>query len=220
MTLFNLDAAISRWRQDAAAGGINNPEILDELESHLRDDVDTQVRSGFSVEQAFEAATHRIGQGTALRAEFEKADKAKRVRVRKCLLCVFGIAIGLFITGGTFCYLVILPLAVRANGQYASWLGVQTPQANFGFACRFALGMCLGLAMPVGLLGLVRMGILNHQKLVRLRPYMIVVNLILGAVLTTPEVVTQIIMFAPLQALCEASIFVARIWGRRAQNGA
>ena len=45
-----------------------------------------QVRSGLSVQQAFEAATHRIGPATVLRAEFENADKAKLVRVRKQLI--------------------------------------------------------------------------------------------------------------------------------------
>ena len=39
-------------------------------------------------------------------------------------------------------------------------------------------------------------------------------NLVLGAVLTTPEVITQIIMFLPLQALYEVSIWVAWYWER------
>jgi sec-independent protein translocase protein TatC len=44
---------------------------------------------------------------------------------------------------------------------------------------------------------------------------MIVINLILGAVLTTPEVVTQVIMFIPLQGLYEISIWIAWYWERR-----
>ena len=106
----------------------------------------------------------------------------------------------------------------RAQARYAAWLGIQSPQANFSFVCRFGLEIFLGLAMSVGLLGLVRMGILNHRKLASLRPYMIVANFILGAVLTTPEVLTQVMMFVPLQLLCEVSIWVARIWGRRAEK--
>jgi hypothetical protein len=215
--MFDLEQAISEWRRRMAAGGLK-ADVLDELESHLRDEADAQVRAGFSVEQAFETAIQRMGQATSLSLEFERANKAKRVNSRKRLLRFFGVAAGFVIANIIFCYFIILPLASRAQGQYASWLGVQTAQANFGFVCRFVSGMCLGLAMPVGLLGLVRMGILNHQKLVRFRPYMIVVNLILGAVLTTPEVVTQVVLFVPLQMLCEASIFVARIWERRAQK--
>ena len=122
--MFNLEYAISRWRQQMAAGGIKAQDVLNELESHLRDEVDEQVRSGMSVEQAFEAATHRMGQATVLRAEFEKADQAKRVRVRKNLLGVFVVTMGVFITGASFGYFVILPLALRANVQYGAWLGL------------------------------------------------------------------------------------------------
>jgi sec-independent protein translocase protein TatC len=74
--------------------------------------------------------------------------------------------------------------------------------------------MGLALAIPVGLLALVRIGLLNHRKLTSLRRHIIVINLILGAVLTTPEVVTQIAMFIPLQLLCEASIWIASRWER------
>jgi sec-independent protein translocase protein TatC len=45
--------------------------------------------------------------------------------------------------------------------------------------------------------------------------YMIVVNLVLGALLTTPEVITQVIMFIPLQGLYEISIWVAWWWERK-----
>ena len=48
-----------------------------------------------------------------------------------------------------------------------------------------------------------------------MRRYMIVVNLVLGALLTTPEVLTQIMMAIPLQFLYEVSVWVAWYWERR-----
>ena len=56
------------------------------------------------------------------------------------------------------------------------------------------IGMGLGFEMPVVLLTLVRLGVLDYQKLRSMRRYMFVICLVLGAVLTTPEVVTQIDM--------------------------
>jgi hypothetical protein len=41
---------------------------------------------------------------------------------------------------------------------------------------------------------------------------MIVINLFLGAVLTTPEVITQLTMFVPLQFLYEVTVWVAWYW--------
>jgi hypothetical protein len=44
------------------------------------------------------------------------------------------------------------------------------------------------------------------------RRYMIVINLILGAVLTTPEPITQLVMFVPLQSLYELTVWIAWYW--------
>jgi sec-independent protein translocase protein TatC len=71
------------------------------------------------------------------------------------------------------------------------------------------------LLLPVILLALVKIGRLNHAKLKAIRPYMIVVNLILGAVLTTPEPFTQIIMAAALQLLYEIAVWIAWYWERQ-----
>ena len=58
------------------------------------------------------------------------------------------------------------------------------------------------------------------STLVKARPYMIVINLILGAVLTTPEVFTQVLMAVPLQILFEISVFVAWYWERQEKKHA
>jgi sec-independent protein translocase protein TatC len=65
------------------------------------------------------------------------------------------------------------------------------------------------------LLALVKIGILDYQKLSALRRYMIVINLILGALLTTPEVFTQVVMAVVLQVLYEISVWIAWYWERR-----
>ena len=46
----------------------------------------------------------------------------------------------------------------------------------------------------------------------------IVLNLVLGAWLTTPEVVTQLLMFIPLQLLYEISVVIAWWWDRQAKK--
>ena len=44
------------------AGGIKSPEVFNELESHLREDVARQVQSGTDAQRAFEVAAQAIGQ--------------------------------------------------------------------------------------------------------------------------------------------------------------
>lgn len=126
---------------------------------------------------------------------------------------------GLFLTGVSFCYFFLMPFALAASQRYSDWLGFSAFQWKaedyISFVCRFMLGMGLGFEMPVVILTLVKIGVLSYSGLVKGRRYMIVVNLFLGAVLTTPEVLTQIVMFIPLQLLYEISIWIAWYWERQ-----
>lgn len=70
--MFNLERAIAEWRHRMEADGITRPEVLDELETHLRDEVEEQTRQGRDAEEAFNAAVEQMGQAAVLRAEFVK----------------------------------------------------------------------------------------------------------------------------------------------------
>src|SRR5215212_8858498 len=74
--MFNLDEAIAEWRQQMVVGGISSAQVLDELESHLRDDAEKQEHAGATTQQAFEIAVQRLGQAAALECEFEKVEAA------------------------------------------------------------------------------------------------------------------------------------------------
>jgi sec-independent protein translocase protein TatC len=126
---------------------------------------------------------------------------------------------GLFLTGVSFCYFILMPVALAASQMYSNWLGFGALQWRaedyISFVCRFLLGMGLGFELPVVLLTLVKIGVLSYTTLSKARRYMIVINLILGAVLTTPEVITQLVMFVPLQLLYEITVWIAWYWERR-----
>jgi sec-independent protein translocase protein TatC len=125
----------------------------------------------------------------------------------------------LFASGVAFCYFALMPMALAVSQQYSNWLGFAATQWRaeeyISFVCKFMLGMGLGFELPVVLLTLVKIGVLNYRILSKARRYMIVINLILGALLTTPEVITQVMMFIPLQLLYEASVWIAWYWERR-----
>src|SRR6266850_1298158 len=70
--MFNLEQSISEWRGQMLSAGVKNPDIVDELESHLREDCARRVQSGESEEQAFEGAVQGIGQASVLKHEFAK----------------------------------------------------------------------------------------------------------------------------------------------------
>jgi sec-independent protein translocase protein TatC len=130
-----------------------------------------------------------------------------------------GWSVLLFAAGVFFCYQYLMPVALAASVAYSNWLGFAADQWRaeeyISFICKFMLGMGLGFQMPVVLLVLVRIGVLSYATLSKARPYMIVINLVLGAVLTTPEVITQVMMAIPLQILFEITVWVAYYWEKK-----
>jgi sec-independent protein translocase protein TatC len=141
---------------------------------------------------------------------------ALKLRERKYIFRALFIGGGLFMIGVSFCYFALMPIALAASQRYSNWLGLGASQWRaeeyISFVCRFMLGMGIGFELPVVILTLVKIGVLSYQALAKARRYMIVINLVLGAVLTTPEVVTQILMFVPLQLLYEVTVWIAWYW--------
>ena len=149
---------------------------------------------------------------------------ALKLKEKKYVLRGFGIGTALFMAGVGFCYFFLMPMALRASFQYSEWLGFSADEWRaedyISFVCKFMLGMGIGFELPVVILTMVKIGVLDYAKLKGMRRYMIVVNLVLGAVLTTPEVVTQILMFVPLQGLYELSTWIAGYWEMDARQKA
>ena len=85
--MFDLEQSILEWRKEMLAAGLKAPVLLDELESHLREEVEANVSAGIDPREVFEAAIHEIGQIHSLKIEFAMAggihgwfDEEKAVR--------------------------------------------------------------------------------------------------------------------------------------------
>ena len=79
--MFNIEQSIANWRQQMLAAGIKSPVPLEELEIHLREDIERQMQSGLNGQESFNSAVKKIGHGKALRKEFKKVEygcEAKR----------------------------------------------------------------------------------------------------------------------------------------------
>ena len=144
---------------------------------------------------------------------------ALKINEKKYIYRGLTFGIGLFLTGVCFCYFVMMPVALAVSAKYAEWFGFKANQWRaeeyIAFVCKFMLGMGLGFEMPVVILTLVKIGILNYSMLKAARRYVIVIAFVLGAVLTTPEVITQILMAIPMLVLYEITVWIAWYWERQ-----
>jgi hypothetical protein len=77
--MFDLEESIAQWRRQMLAAGIKRPVPLEELEIHLRDEIERQMQSGVDAQQAFEMAVARIGHATVLKQEFNKTKRTDMI---------------------------------------------------------------------------------------------------------------------------------------------
>jgi sec-independent protein translocase protein TatC len=144
---------------------------------------------------------------------------ALKMREKHYVYRGLGFGLTLFVLGVCFCYFLLMPVALRASVVYSNWLGFEANQWRaeeyISFVCKFMIGMGIGFQLPVVLLTLVKIGVLSYTALRKMWRYMIVINLVLGALLTTPEVITQVMMAVPLYLLYEISVWIAWFWERR-----
>ena len=78
--MFDLESAVTAWRRKMSSGGVASPGVLDELEAHLREDVERRMSAGADEQAAFEAAAKALGPADLLRGEFLKVASTRDSR--------------------------------------------------------------------------------------------------------------------------------------------
>lgn len=126
-----------------------------------------------------------------------------------------------FIAGGCFCYFIVFPYAFQFFIGYSSPEIVITPKISdyLSFVLKLLIAFGLIFEMPIFTLFLARLGIISAELMRRFRKYAIVAIFILAAILTPPDVLSQLLMAGPMLLLYEVSIGVAWIFKRKKKEG-
>ena len=124
----------------------------------------------------------------------------------------------LFLMGGAFALLVVVPFAVQFLVNFGLQQGLQAMlsiSSSIDFILKFTLAFGLVFEMPVVITLLSMLGVVTPQFLSKNRKYAILINFIIAAVLTpTPDALNQTLMAGPLIILYEVGIVCARVFGR------
>ena len=115
--MFDLEKSIAKWRGQMLAAGIQTPVPLEELEIHLREEIDQLTRSGFNGPQAFEISIQRVGQSGVLGGEFQKIERISMKRTFK-IITAFLLGVALQLPGS----LQLRDDLVMADGRLGLWL--------------------------------------------------------------------------------------------------
>ncbi|MFL9900980.1 twin-arginine translocase subunit TatC [Paraburkholderia fungorum] len=120
----------------------------------------------------------------------------------------------LFLCGMAFAYFVVFPTIFRVMAHYNAPLGAEmnTDIDNYlSFVLTMFLAFGVTFEVPIVVVLLVRMNVLTIKKLKEIRPYVVVGAFVISAVVTPPDVFSQLILAIPLIVLYEAGIIAARL---------
>jgi sec-independent protein translocase protein TatC len=130
----------------------------------------------------------------------------------------------LFIGGGAFAMLVVVPFAITFLVSFGQDQGLKpmiTISSYIDFILKFTLAFGVVFEMPVVITLLSMLGIVTPQFLSKNRKYAILINFVIAAILTpTPDIVNQSLMAGPLIILYEVGIICARVVGRKKARAA
>jgi hypothetical protein len=85
-TMFELKTELEKWRTQLSSNEACQESDLNELESHLKDNIEELNKKGLSEEESYWIAKHRLGDTEALNIEFSKVNQAFIWRKRMLLL--------------------------------------------------------------------------------------------------------------------------------------
>ena len=133
---------------------------------------------------------------------------------KKLVVPLVGSSYTLFLCGMAFAYFVVFPTIFRVMAHYNAPLGAEmtTDIDNYlSFVLTMFLAFGVTFEVPIVVVILNKMGFVTLKKLKKVRPYVIVGAFVISAVVTPPDVFSQLILAVPLVLLYEVGIIAARL---------
>ena len=132
--MHNLEKLIGEWRKTMVTAPKVGPETLDELENHLRENLEQLVRSGMTEAEAFQRAVTQLGGAPAIASEFQKLNESTWLPAK--VVTWLGAGVALFL---------ILLFVRRDDLQSDLLLASHVFSVSLGYTMTFlvgALGIC------------------------------------------------------------------------------
>jgi sec-independent protein translocase protein TatC len=120
----------------------------------------------------------------------------------------------LFLVGVAFCYYFVFGQVFKFIAGFAPKSITPAPDIEqyLSFVLTMFLAFGITFEVPVALIVLVRLGIVDVQKLKEFRPYFVVGAFVIAAIVTPPDVVSQLALAIPMCLLYELGIFLSRFF--------
>ena len=120
----------------------------------------------------------------------------------------------MFLLGAAFAYYIVVPIGFDFLIAFGNSVVSVLPSIGkyVGFFTKLLIGFGIAFELPVITFFLAKIGIVNDQMLKDFFRYAVVLIFIVAAVLTPPDVISQVLMAAPLLILYGVSIYIAKVF--------
>jgi len=127
----------------------------------------------------------------------------------------------LFVAGSLFGYLIVFPYGFQFFISFATEDIKALPSVKqyFSFAIRLLLAFGMVFEMPVVVFFMTKIGVINPESMKKFRKFALLGAFILSAILTPPDVATQLMMALPIIILYEVSIIISKGARRKKKEG-
>jgi sec-independent protein translocase protein TatC len=126
----------------------------------------------------------------------------------------------LFVVGIAFCYFFVFNTVFHFINQIAPKSITVAPDIEnyLNFVLTMFLAFGLTFETPIVVVMLTRMGLVSLEQLRSIRPYFIVIAFVISAIVTPPDVVSQLLLAIPMCLLFEVGLLAARFVPRKAAS--
>jgi len=128
----------------------------------------------------------------------------------------------LFLLGMAFCYFFVFGMVFSFIAEFAPKSIVPAPDIEqyLSFVMTMFLAFGLTFEVPVVVVVLARAGVVSVEKLKEARPYVIVGAFVIAAIVTPPDVISQLLLAVPMCLLYEFGIMLAKMARKPQEAGA
>lgn len=137
-------------------------------------------------------------------------------REKRLALPILVSSIVMFVIGMAYCYFVVFRFVFKFIAGFAPESVNFAPDIDSYFSFVLSMFVAFGITfeVPIVVMVLNRVGFASYDKLLKVRPYVIVGAFVIAAIFTPPDVLSQVLLALPLVILYQVGVWLVKYFGR------
>jgi sec-independent protein translocase protein TatC len=126
-------------------------------------------------------------------------------------------SVAMFALGMVYCYFIVFRMVFQFIAGFSPDSVNFAPDidAYFGFVISMFIAFGLTFEVPIVVMVLNRIGLATKERLVKMRPYVIVGAFVIAAIVTPPDVLSQCLLALPLVILYQVGVWLVQLFGKK-----